>query len=153
MSGLQRGLYRPPTNEIALNLRKTLNQLKQLTSELQVSIANAHAVYQSLEATMAGLEHQGLTHAKGYWRERKYFCLYSPSQRGERRVFRYVGCNPEKVRATQAAMRRAIEYNELVAQIAHLEDFAEQCCRNLVDVLCTLRAFDSINSLSKEVPK
>ena len=66
-------------------------------------------------------------------------------------MFQYVGCNPEKIRAAQAAMRRAIEYDELVAQIAHLEDFAEQCCRNLTDVLCTLRAFEAVNSSSNRL--
>lgn len=137
-----------PNNEIALISRKSLNQLKQLAAELPAAMAHAHVVYQTLETMLTDLERQGLIHAKGYWRQCKYFCLYSPSQQGERRVFRYVGCNPEKIRATQAAMRRATEYEELVAKMARLEGFAEQCSRNLADVLCTLRAFEAINSSS-----
>lgn len=137
-----------PTNEIALTSRKSLKQLKKLASELSTAIANAHDIYQTLETTLAELERQGLIHGKGYWRERKYFYVYSPAQQGKRRVFRYVGCDPEKIRTIQASMHRAIEYDELVAQIARMEIFSEQCSRNLTDVLRTLRDFGATNSSS-----
>lgn len=55
-------------------------------------------------------------------------------------MLRYVGINPEKIRAAQGAMRRAIEYDELVDHLACLEGMVEQCSCSLTDVISKLRA-------------
>lgn len=55
-------------------------------------------------------------------------------------MLRYVGSNPEKIRAAQAAMHRAIEYDELVNHVDRLEGLVEQCNRSLANVISTLRA-------------
>lgn len=127
------------TIEIILSSRKSFDQLDQLASELLTSVVNTRDIYRTVEIRLAGLEREGLVHAKGYWRSNKYFCLYSRSQKGKR-MLRYVGSNPEKIRAAQAAMHRAIEYDELVNHVDRLEGLVEQCNRSLANVISTLRA-------------
>jgi hypothetical protein len=126
--------------EVILDSQKTFNQLQHLAVELSSHIANVDGTYKSVEIRLGGLERDGVIYAKGYWRKNRYLSLYFPSHKGSRRMHQYVGCNPEKIIAAEAAMQRAIEYEELLGGVALLESVAEQCCSDLTSMISILKA-------------
>lgn len=113
---------------------KPLDQIHQIASELPASIAHAKVLLQALENESIKLKEAGLIHATSYWRQGRYFCLIYPSKPGWPRKIKYVGRDLKKIRASQAAMQRAAEYDDLTARIARLDRIVSQCCGQLAEV-------------------
>jgi hypothetical protein len=111
-----------------------LDQIQKIASELPASIAHAKVLLLALENESITLKEAGLIHATAYWRQGRYFCLVYPSKPGWPRKIKYVGRDLKKIRASQAAMQRAAEYDDLMARIARLERITSQCCGQLAEV-------------------
>lgn len=120
----------------------SLKHIHQLSSRLPALIAEAQRVYQNLELEMANLEKEGLIRATGHWRKGKYLCLVYPSKVGTPRVIKYVGSKPRKIDLAQAAMRRAIEYEEIKMQLERLGQIVDHCYRQIDDVTRMLIKFE-----------
>lgn len=113
---------------------KCVLRLQRMTLDTLELISEVDKVIQHLYRRRVELKLNGLIFAKGYWRDSKYFVLYSTALPGKRRVFKYIGKNPEKIKAADDAMRRACEFEHLSAKIAHLELLTEQCYSELGSV-------------------
>ncbi|MDO5693666.1 MAG: hypothetical protein Q4G70_14530 [Pseudomonadota bacterium] len=79
-----------------------------------------------LEREMRKLRSKGLSYAKPHWRDDKYLYLLHPSKVGEPRRREYVGTDPKRIAAAQAAIGRAEQYDALAHQLRQVEGAIER---------------------------
>jgi hypothetical protein len=98
----------------------TTKALETLADKLPAVIASQKEILAAKTREMQELKAAGLIYAKPHMRAGKYFYLIFPSRNGERER-RYVGADPKKIDEAKAAMRRAVEYDRLAAEVRGLE--------------------------------
>lgn len=120
----------------------SINQIKKMENliyEISESASHISTMHENLKKTAEDLERKGNFYAKGYWRKQKYFLLYSSLKKGKPRVYSYVGCDPEKIRAAKEIIQRTEEYEAILEQMAFIEFVLEQCNFYLTNALRNLK--------------
>lgn len=121
-----------------------MKALKETLSNLHASVADIEELHKELlqlEKEMAALEKAGLEYAAPHYREGKYFYLISSMRDGQRER-RYIGADPEKIRAALDAIERGKEYDALGRAVSALLarfDRVRYSSREIVDTIAAAR--------------
>lgn len=122
---------------------ETEDLLSKLAMELPQLIAGFHTVRHDLNKRMRTLEEQGLIYATQHYRSSKYLYLLYPMQPGEPRRRKYVGIDPEKIEAANAAILRAKEYDKLKKKLTELDFVHSLGCAKLHEAVVMLSRIKS----------
>lgn len=104
---------------------KALSAYQQDLEALRSQRSKLAAEYEALKAL-------GIKSGKPSWSKQgrpdgsssRYLRIYQPKAKGaKKRVFEYVGNNPEKVKAAEQALERFARCKEIEAQIESIDDF------------------------------
>jgi hypothetical protein len=120
-----------------------ITDVEKLANQLPALIAAQKAALVVKQNKMEELKKAGLTYVSEHWRSGKYLYLIYPSHDGQRER-KYIGADPSKIKAAQALIRRANEYDHLAIEAGCIEKSLRQGCemlRGIIECLSEQRAW------------
>lgn len=112
----------------------TVKQLNTLAASLPRVITKLGNELADAQKRMAQLKRAGLIYATEHWREGRYLYLLHPQHAGERRR-EYVGTDSKKIKAAQAAISRAHDYDALAERAKRIETILYEGGRRLASTV------------------
>lgn len=118
----------PGTMELAIGASwKTMDGIEQSLIQLQAEAAKKREAYNRAKAEMDSLKAKGLIYAGTHYKAGKYLYLVYPVADDGSRERKYIGADPEKIKAALAGIERGTEYQRLEVRMQQLKSRAARC--------------------------